>query len=112
MTDIHSMSEADIRKLATELLHENRRLRTILDALARAEVGVGALVEVAIDKSFGAKHIGVVVCRADRDEGAFMRDIRDALEALGRDFFRGAGVEDEIGFGSERRMGSTRVTEE
>lgn len=64
-----------------EIVHENRRLRTILAALARAGVGTGALVEVYVDE-INRTHAGVVVCRADADEAQFMRDARAAIEKL------------------------------
>lgn len=63
--------------------HENRRLRQILDATARAGAGKGALVEVFMTRHGRNTHsIGVVVCRADADEVAFAASIREGLDAL------------------------------
>ncbi len=68
----------------SDLRNESRRLRTILNAMAKGGAGVGALVEICDDRtSDGHYAINVVVCRADRDESAFLEDVRDALEKLG-----------------------------
>lgn len=61
-----------------DLRHENRRLRQILDAMTRAGLGTGALVEVYAHEN----EFGVVVCRADRDEVAFLRDVDAGIRAL------------------------------
>lgn len=106
--DLREMSADDLRTLAGELLHENRRLRLILDTLARAGVGVGAVAELATFKTPTSNHIGVVVCRADRDEREFLEDMRDALEALAQTFCHEAGVVDAIECEEPARQGSTR----
>jgi hypothetical protein len=61
-----------------DLRHENRRLRQILDVVARGGVGTGALVEVYTR----GDSFGIAVCRADRDEAAFTRDVMAGLQTL------------------------------
>ena len=75
-----AMPEADVRRLARELTHENRRLRAILNALAKAGLGTGALFEVIEDKDPSCAFFGVVVCRADRDEAAFVARFKARYE--------------------------------
>lgn len=77
---INAMDVDELRKELRDFAHENRRLRYILNVLASAGVGKGALVEVY---QFGHT-AGVVVCRADVDEVAFMQDVRGAVERLAR----------------------------
>lgn len=84
-----------------ELFHENRRLRSILGALARAGLGVGAMVEIYA----GQDRAGVVVCRADRDEVQFCEDVREALRELA------ASLRTEIEDASARLMGVTAQSE-
>lgn len=68
-----------------EYARENRRLRQILDALARAGLGTGALVEVWRDRADPTfERVGIVVCRADRDEVQFTRDVTAGIERLAR----------------------------
>ena len=81
-TDIHSMNEGELRVYAHELAHENRRLRAILEAIAQAGLGTGALFEVFEDNDPDAPFFGVVVCRADRDEAAFVADAETAMRML------------------------------
>lgn len=71
-------------KFATweELAHENRRLRTMMDALARAGLGTVALVEVF--QEVGRR--GITVTRVDGDEEAFLASVRTGLEALAATF--------------------------
>jgi hypothetical protein len=76
--------ERDIAVLIDDLRQENRRLRQILDAVARARIGTGALVEVYQDRDEDTYRLGVVVCRADRDEVAFLGDVRASIERLAR----------------------------
>jgi hypothetical protein len=90
--------EEELRSEMLDIAHENRRLRTILDTLARAGVGLGALVEV--QHSEGS--LSIVVCRADRDEMAFMQDVKEAVEGLAR-AMGGHLIE-----GSSHRTGVTR----
>ncbi len=68
----------ELRELAREMAHENRRLRLILDTLARTGVGTGALAEIYE----GGGRLGFVVCRADRDEAAFLDDVRECVDHL------------------------------
>lgn len=77
---INAMNVDELRKELRDFAHENRRLRYILNVLASAGVGKGALVEVYQFE----RTAGVVVCRADVDEVAFMRDVRVAVERLAR----------------------------
>lgn len=86
----------ELRELAKELAHENRRLRLILDTLAKAGVGTGALAEIY----GGGGRLGFVVCRADRDEVAFMEDMRACVDHLAA--VMGSRVE------SMKRTGVTR----
>lgn len=62
----------------SRLEHENRRLRAILDAVARAGLGRGALIEFSVEG--GSTY--VVVCRADMDEPAFVQSMIDGLRGL------------------------------
>jgi hypothetical protein len=95
---IDGMTADELRSEMRDIAHENRRLRAILDALARAGVGMGALVEVQHYEG----SLSVVVCRADRDEMAFAADMRAGLDGLAR-AMRAHLVE-----GSEKRTGVTR----
>ena len=65
-----------------ELTHENRRLRQILATLAKAGLGTGATFEVIEDNDPDAPYFGIVVCRADRDEAAFVKDAETAMNGL------------------------------
>jgi len=103
-----TMPEAEVRQLARELLHENRRLRQILDTLARAGLGTGAVVELVIDRFDTARVLGVTVCRADRDEAAFVKDVLDGMHELAAAFFRSTGLDGDAVLGDPRRTGSTR----
>lgn len=85
---IEDLSDAELRVVAPDLAHENRRLRQILDTLARAGIGKGALVELYTDRDGKRVIQGVVVCRADRDEREFMADIATGCAAL----FEAAGL--------------------
>jgi hypothetical protein len=68
-----------------EFARENRRLRQILDCLARAGHGAGALVEVWRDRADPTfERVGILVCRADRDEVAFVRDVNAGIERLAK----------------------------
>lgn len=106
--DLSEMSADHLRTLAGELLHENRRLRLILDTIARAGVGVGAVAEIVTFTTPTSGHIGVVVCRADRDEKEFLEDIRTALEALVQTLYREAGGSGAVAFKGPAWQGSTR----
>lgn len=77
---IDTLNEDELRDLARDYAHENRRLRLILSTLARAGVGKGALVELHFDE--GDRVVGVTVCRADVDETAFSASMRDGLREL------------------------------
>lgn len=81
-TDPHAMSEGELRVFVRELAHENRRLRMILDTLTQAGLGAGALFEVFEDNDPACPFFGVVVCRADRDEAAFVADAETAMRML------------------------------
>lgn len=105
---LRTMPEPELRTFAEELLHENRRLRTILDALAKAGVGMGAVAELTVFRSETSSHLGVVVCRADRDEREFLGDIRTALEALAATFLNERCGIDGAEFEESTPLGSTR----
>ena len=89
---IADMSDAECRAKVSELAHENTRLRLILDTLARAGVGKGALVE--FDAPPG--QVRVVVCRADVDERAFAESMLDALREV-MAMMGGTGREEDSG---------------
>ena len=80
-------THAEARVLALELLNENLRVRTILDTLARADIGRGALVEILAPSAEG-ENIRFVVCSAG-DEAELARQVFRAA----REFFGGAGVD-------------------
>ena len=80
--DTRAMNEGELRVYARELAHENRRLRAILDVIAQAGLGTGALFEVIEDHDPARQFFGVVVCRADRDEAAFVADAETAMRVL------------------------------
>lgn len=87
-----------------ELAEENRRLRQILDVLAKARVGKGALVELYETQTAHRHACGVVICRADVDEVAFGRSVERSIEALARAV---AGPDMKVDFASARRVGVT-----
>ena len=77
---IDTMNVDELRAELRDFAQENRRLRHILNVLASAGVGKGALIEAY---QFG-RTAGIVVCRADVDEVAFMQAVRGAAERLAR----------------------------
>ncbi len=92
---------SDSERLAklNQFAAENRRLRQILDGVSRATNTKGAIVELfgAIDPG-GRDAIGILVCRPDVDEAAFIETLKESLAAL-----LGAGSADVT-------YGPTRVT--
>ncbi len=59
-----------------ELSREVRRLRMILDGIAKAGAGIGAVVECYVVTD---EHAGFAVCRGDGDEAAFGESMRWAI---------------------------------
>lgn len=59
---------------------ENRRLRTILDGIARSGLGQGTLVEVSQAEDH---RVWLTVCRADVNEDEFLEQVREAILELG-----------------------------
>ena len=81
--DLRALEALDLphlRAFASDLIHENRRLRLIQKTLAKAGVGTGAVVELYSNERFGEHYFGFVICRADRDEVAFCGDVREAID--------------------------------
>lgn len=107
-TTLDTLPEAEVRQLARELFHENRRLRQILKLLPGAGLGTGAVVELVIDRFDTARVLGITVCRADRDEAEFLEDIRGSMQALAAAFFASAGLDGKVALGEARRTGTTR----
>ncbi len=79
---IAEMSDAECRKQLDDAARENGRLRAILDGIARAGVGKGALVEVS--EGADGRSLRIAVCRADVGEEVFAESMRDALHEVAR----------------------------
>lgn len=112
-----AMPEADVRRRARELTHENRRLRAILDALAKAGLGTGATLEVMHDGDPNCSFLGFVVCRPDRDEMEFLADVSHAAELLAQAVKEMAAATlqrpvSEFEVGEPYRTGVTRLATE
>lgn len=114
---LDAMPEADVRRLARELTHENRRLRAILDTLAKAGMGTGATLEVMHDADPACAFLGFVVCRPDRDELAFLADVSTAMGLLAQAVKEMTAAmhdrpESEFAVGEPYRTGVTRLATE
>jgi hypothetical protein len=80
--NIDAMTEAEAKESLRDFARENRRLRTILDGVAKSGAGVGAIVEVYVSNEGMTTSVGVAVCRADVDEIAFAKSLNDGLAGL------------------------------
>lgn len=79
---IDAMTEAGAKESLRDFARENRRLRTILDGVAKSGAGVGAIVEVYVSNEGMTTSVGVAVCRADVDEIAFAKSLNEGLSKL------------------------------
>lgn len=70
-----------VRRRIEDLEVEGRRLRQIISAIAENGGGVGALVECYRSpvRSLEGEFVGIIVCRADRDEVAFCGDVIEGM---------------------------------
>lgn len=80
--NIDAMTEAEAKESLRDFARENRRLRTILDGVAKSGAGVGAVVEVYVANEGRTSSVGVAVCRADVDEIAFAKSLSGGLSKL------------------------------
>lgn len=86
MTDkktIEQLTHDELVESLKQQTRENRRLRQILDGMARAGTGKGAIVELyAVRETEDYTAMGVLVCRPDVDEVAFLKSLKASIDVL------------------------------
>ncbi len=80
---IEQMAHDELVESLKQQTRENRRLRQILDGMARAGTGKGAIVELyAVRETEDYTAMGVLVCRPDVDEVAFLKSLKASIDVL------------------------------
>lgn len=77
--ELAAMGREELLAFAAEVAHENVRLRTIFNAVARADEGTGAHALVALNAKRRGLSVDILVCRPNGDEEALARDVRGAF---------------------------------
>lgn len=101
---VAAMDRATLEEFAVELAYENGRLRTIAEAVAKADLGTGALVEIDA-RAKDRLTVNVLACRPDGDEEALCRSV---LAEVKQFFSRWGEMEDR----KSHRDGVGRLDEE